>query len=302
MTRLFTVLILLMSGLSAYAQSCSSVDLRPTAGGRVLGEVRNQGGMTWCSSFVTADLLSFRQRQRVSALGVAIHWMNRPADPQTLRQRAQAGTVPVLERYGSNAGLVMRSLRGRFQCLERDLPSDDNVINTLRGTLERIAEVKRQFDRTHQCPAPSVQAVRSMFPRLTSEDVLNTLRVSALQDVHKNLLYRNCRGQYINVADSNLSLSHNWSDLDTQLSRGNLVAFAYNSNVLKNANDTGTGRGHTSTVVGRRVRNGQCEYLIRNSWGRSCGYYDKKFPCEQGQIWVPKANLLRSANDFFYYP
>ncbi|MES2526386.1 MAG: hypothetical protein V4598_04840 [Bdellovibrionota bacterium] len=302
MTRLFTVLILLMSGLSAYAQSCSTVDLRTTPGGRALGEVRNQGGMGWCASFVTADLISYRQRRKISGLGVAIHWTNRTTDFETRRIRTRQGTVPVLERASSHAGNVMRSSIGRFQCLESDLPSDDNALNTLRGTLERVAEVKRQFDKTHQCSAPSIQTVRSMFPRLSAADVTHILQISALQDVHKNLLYRNCRDKYVSVENVQLSFSKNWNNLDAQLTRGNLVAFGYNSNVLKNSKDMSAGIGHTSTLVGRRMRNGQCEYLVRNSWGRSCGYYDKAYPCEQGNIWVPKGHLSRSASDFFYYP
>lgn len=302
MIRLFCVLILLMGTFSAYAQSCSSVDLRPTAGGRALGDVRNQGAMTWCASFVTADLISYRQRQKISGLGVAIHWTNRSVNWTTQVGRILTGTVPVLEPAGSNSGLVLGSLRGRFQCLESDLPSDDNSANSLRGTLERIAQIKREFDRTNQCAAPSIQTVRSMFPRLTSPEIINVLKISAVQDVHKNLLYRNCRRNFISVQRGDLTLSKKWSDLDAQLSRGNLVAFAYNPNILKNARDTSNRRTHSSTIIGRRMRAGKCEYLVRNSWGRSCGYYDRSYVCEQGNVWVPKENLSRSGNDFFYYP
>lgn len=302
MTRLYTVLILLMSGFSAYGQSCSSVDLRTTPGGRALGEVRNQGAMGWCASYVTADLVSFRQRQKISGLGVAIHWTNRTSGLITRVQRTLSGTVPVLEGAGSNPGMASRSLRGRFQCLERDLPSDDNSANSLRGTLERIAEIKRQYDQTRQCPQPSIQTVQSMFPRLAATDVMSILRYSSLQDVHKNFMYRNCRGRYVSVESTPLSYSRSWADADAQLSRGNLVAFGYNSKVLKNARELSGGIRHSSSLMGRRMRQGKCEYLVRNSWGRSCGYYDRSYPCEQGNIWVPRENLLRSAGDFFYYP
>ncbi len=302
MTRLFILFILLLSTLSAYGQSCTNVDLRTTPGGLALGEVRNQGRMGWCASFVTADLVSFRQRRKISALGVAIHYTNRTTDFQTRLQRREQNLVPVLMPAGSNSGIVIGTLRGRFQCLESDLPSDDNTINTLRGTLERIAQIKREYDQTKQCPAPAIQTVRSMFPRLTSPEVINILRISALQDVHKNFLYRNCRSNYISVENTALTLSQKWNDMDAQLTRGNLVAFAYNDNVLKNTRDMSSHRGHTSSLIGRRMRNGQCEYLVRNSWGRSCGYYDKTLSCEQGNVWVPKSILSRSGRDFFYYP
>lgn len=303
MIRLLFVLILIMGIASAYGQSCSSsVDLRRTAGGQALGDARNQGATTWCASFVAADLISYRQRQKISGLGVAIHWTNRSVNWATRVERYINGTVPVLEPAGSNTGLVIEALKSRFQCLERDLPSDDNNSNSLMGTLRSIAQIKRDFDRTNQCPAPSIQKVKSMFPRLSSPDIISVLRISAIQDVHKNLLYRNCRQNYISVSPTELKLSKKWSDMDAQLTRGNLVSFAYNPNVLKNARDTSNRRTHTSTIVGRRMRAGKCEYLVRNSWGRSCGYYDRSYLCEQGNIWVPKENLSRSANDFFYYP
>lgn len=303
MIRFLFVLIFLVSTYSSVrAQSCSSVDLRRTPGGRALGDVRNQGAMGWCASFTAADLISFKQREKISGLGVAIHWTNRSVNPITWMRRKINGTVPILENASSHTGFVTRSLRGRFQCLERDLPSDDNNANSLRRTLDKIADVKKEYDRTEQCSAPAVQTVRSMFPRLTVPDIMSVLRNSALQDVHKNLMYRNCRHSYVSVDSTELSLSKDWAELDRQLSRGNLVAFAYNGRVLQNAHSSDSKMNHTSSFVGRRMRAGKCEYLVRNSWGRSCNYYDRTYPCEQGNVWVPKENLIRSAGDFFYYP
>jgi hypothetical protein len=53
---------------------------------------------------------------------------------------------------------------------------------------------------------------------------------------------------------------------------------------------------HASLVIGRRknLQNGQCQFLIRNSWGKYCGGYSKDWSCENGNVWVD-ANAL-SAN------
>jgi hypothetical protein len=291
-----------MSALSAQAQSCSSVDLRITPGGRALGDVRNQGSMGWCASFSTADLISYRQRQKISGLGVAIHWTNRTTDLSTRVKRLLYDTVPTLEPGGSSPRKVLNSLRGRSQCLETDLPSEDNGVLNLRRTLASIVSVKTSFDDTGVCSPSGVDTIRSMFPRLDTQNILSVLRASTVTDIHWNLLYRNCRGRPQRVESGSFALSKSWGDLDDQLSRGNLVAFSYNARVLKNAQETSTGQTHSSTIVGRRMRAGKCEYLVRNSWGRSCGYYDRSYPCEKGNIWVPKENLSRSASDFSYYP
>ena len=52
---------------------------------------------------------------------------------------------------------------------------------------------------------------------------------------------------------------------------------------------------HASLIMGRRSRNGKCEFLLRNSWGKNCAY-DDKFDCEEGNIWIEdkvlKKNLM----------
>jgi hypothetical protein len=77
---------------------------------------------------------------------------------------------------------------------------------------------------------------------------------------------------------------------------------SYCSNILSNAraNDLRLGKdgidcqredAHVSIVVDRRPgKNGQCEYLIRNTWGTSCNSYP--WPCQMGQIWIPENELL----------
>lgn len=59
---------------------------------------------------------------------------------------------------------------------------------------------------------------------------------------------------------------------------------------------------HSMLVVGSRTHNGQCQYLVRDTYGsQSCTrkrngapWYHSSFECEGGQIWVPKENLLRN--------
>jgi hypothetical protein len=50
---------------------------------------------------------------------------------------------------------------------------------------------------------------------------------------------------------------------------------------------------HASIVVGRRKKNGKCQYLIRNSYGEGRGYH-KAWDCEKGQVWVNREDLERN--------
>ncbi len=50
---------------------------------------------------------------------------------------------------------------------------------------------------------------------------------------------------------------------------------------------------HVSVVVGRRMKEGQVQYLIRNSWGGGCEVYVKglRKRCENGDVWLSVAEL-----------
>lgn len=49
---------------------------------------------------------------------------------------------------------------------------------------------------------------------------------------------------------------------------------------------------HSSIIIGRRKFEGQCQFLIRNSWGSSCFYYENR-KCEKvgGQVWIDQKEL-----------
>jgi hypothetical protein len=53
---------------------------------------------------------------------------------------------------------------------------------------------------------------------------------------------------------------------------------------------------HSTLVMGKRKNNkGQCQVLLRNSWGASCeGYSLEKENCENGQLWVDQEHFFRN--------
>jgi hypothetical protein len=59
---------------------------------------------------------------------------------------------------------------------------------------------------------------------------------------------------------------------------------------------------HSILVVGSRSENGQCQYLVRDTYGsHSCDrkrngepWYHPSLECEGGQVWVPKEALLKN--------
>lgn len=288
---------------SSSANSCSTVDLRRTRGGQVIGHPRNQGAMGWCSPFSMADFISYYTGRKISALGVAINWSHRYQGEIVRMRRRLNDEVPALQPAGiSNQAALYEGVRNRFQCLESDLPSDDNRPGQLRASLEAVINLKRQYDRTGQCSPPGIRTIQQVFPRLQGPQILRILDHSQIQDLHQNLQSSNCRNNNISLPRWRLQTSTQWTKVDEKLNSGWPLIVSYNANVLRNPANREGRVNHASLIVGRRMRGGKCEYLVRNSWGRSCGYYHPTLPCEQGHVWIPRDSLQRNSRDVTFLP
>lgn len=291
MIRFIALAILLGSALTAHAQSCGSVDLRTTPGGRAMGPVRNQGDLPWCISFVYADLASYRSRQRFSAVAMGIN--TNTAMESGFVQSAKNlwnGRAPVTQYHPTNFRNAFEANRRALQCLEEDLPSNDNGNFQVMARIRELAEIKKQYDETHACTQTQLRTMQTFFPKAKPKVILDILHHSYKADFHTALYRANCAERNLRMPAVSMGSSNRFETIDEQLSAGNPVAINYGSGVLKKL-DTSSKFGHASTVVARRMRAGKCEYLVRNSWGRSCRSYDKRLPCEEGNIWVPGDKL-----------
>jgi len=53
-------------------------------------------------------------------------------------------------------------------------------------------------------------------------------------------------------------------------------------------------RFHASAVIGRQKIDGKCHFLIQNSHGSSCHYYENPKKCENGKIWIDQDDLAKN--------
>jgi hypothetical protein len=51
---------------------------------------------------------------------------------------------------------------------------------------------------------------------------------------------------------------------------------------------------HVSLVIGRREIKGECQYLVRNSWGTDPSGYSTDWDVEHGNIWVDADALIKN--------
>lgn len=278
-------------------KTCTSVDLRPA-----LGPPRSQDSMGWCYAFTVSDLVSYKLKKRVSAADIALSY-NQGLLSDALRL---FGTTEDQFSGGFTTSAFKNSKKAGY-CLEKDLPSEDNSGADLKTRLTAVDNMGRLAVQGAISCDQFYKKASSMFPNVKLEEMRAILSQSSRDEYFKKLVDKTCKNrisgkdldmQYV----INLDNSSFGKKIDAQLSAKNPVEFAYDSTILEDARAPSGQTDHSSILVGRRFnqKSGQCEYLIRNSWGKSCGFYDSTYSCEGGNVWIPKAKVLKGARDATY--
>lgn len=161
--------------------------------------------------------------------------------------------------------------------------------------------------------------------------LLAILRHAAPDDATAWIQHLSCEGRRVpipmDLKTANLStMEHGqgrslFAQLDAQLSRGNPVGISYaphffysakrieieKEQMKKEGKDPEKWRernsSHASTIVGRRFNpeKNRCEYLVRNSWGKSCDQYNPSVvDCTEGNLWVGEADMDANMSGITY--
>jgi C1A family cysteine protease len=268
-----------------------------------LGDVRDQDSIGWCYAFSAADLLSYKLGKKISAADMAMNyndnWIN------NIFKKLGSGEQDF--EGGWMASSIEATKRKGGACKEEDLRSEDNGYSDIMTTLVDIDKIKR--DNSVENKKIYSDALKAMFPNLKPEEYLDIIDKAARADLLNMLSDRACSPR-INIEKfkvvSELAYLESgknklFNQIDEQLDKENIVSIGYNSTILMDTESEETGM-HASLVVGRRLNkeNGECEYLVRNSWGRGCSSYDKKLTWEEGNIWVPKSLLVKDILNVTY--
>jgi len=89
-------------------------------------------------------------------------------------------------------------------------------------------------------------------------------------------------------------------NIDSYLAKGYPIGISYCDQVLsdkyahtgRNFSDPEMCGRHASVLVGTALnKKGECSYVIRNSWGTNCSYYDSSYDCMDGNVYIPKEKL-----------
>jgi len=302
-------------------RSCTPVDLRSNP---VLKETRNQDTVGWCYAFTAADLISYKLGTEVSSVDAANGF-------------SSLWTTKVAYAFGGKGGIVSMALYEMMKngvCKESDMPIDA-ASSLFPDSLSKEMEDSLLANCTS---CLEEEGWRQIFPNVETKDIMAVLKsayrynppmLSApgmylmvpdpsmyysfdFQKALSDLVRKSCENRikidpayWVETMDSRDERydSELFETLDKNLNGGNLVGISYHAGVLtKLVKDPKGEDSHASSIVGRRFdeATGQCQYLIRNSWGTGCKQYYQEKMCENGNIWLAEEYLAPALMQLTY--
>lgn len=307
-------------------EHCAAKDYRDR-----LPPVRDQGSMGWCFGFAAADMLSFKTGQNISAADLSLSFFTSPAVRAAWGESLRSTSVstpletPVSRLGGGDIRAVLEGAR-RGVCLERDFPSQDFSLVGRRvelgralTTIETYAMRQSGESLPRKCQRrckedgkePMMEELAAspalMAPNVDADALAETVRSASSQRVVLDINRLACRqrshfhfGPVRHRTGGGASGSAR--AIQEELMSGGIVAISYNADVLIDPTATNktydSSNAHASTVVGQRWNEAEnrCEFLLRNSYGSSCGYYHSSYQCEAGSVWIPARTLGAAIN------
>ena len=283
--------------------NCSPVDLRSK-----MGPIRNQDGVGWCYSFAAADMLTFKNggSPRVSAADLAAQYID--VSPQ-YQSRTNNMWLSHKNLNGGHIYSALQLAEKNGTCDETKIPSEINGGPQIAQAYRDLyASAYYRNDPKHKslCAAQASK-YRKFFPATSPTEILAVLNTEPPWRVVHKLFGMNCQQRRpAGISPGEIGLARKpdiGKVLNQELEQGQPVGIGYNIELITARKNANNGFGmHGSTIVGRKfdAKTGNCQYLLRNTWGRSCDGY-RGWKCEAGHLWVNEDALLWATDSATYF-
>jgi len=280
-----------------------------------LNNVRNQDSVGWCYAYAASDLLSFRFNKKVSAVGL-YHGGGKSIEEDIVNGSKVGGNIDV--------SIKLSLFKRKGFCLEENLPSSDfkfcvdqRYYDFLNDFILRAREERFTYDlRADQCLNQNLKAA---FPGINIDQVVTYARnnkqsklIEYMHDLQCKVNFQNESSQLSvkSMIVGRLNRKELMNAINNQIDKGDLTGIGYYYNKISGESKT---EGHGSVVVGRRINQstGNCEYLVRNSWGKDCKLEEtNEVSChknctgdtcrQSGHFWVSENKLSEALIDVTY--
>ena len=284
-------------------EKCTTIEVDTTH----MPQNNDQGNLGWCYAFSATDLLSFYEKKKFSAYDVALFQKNfslkNTYDPNI--EYADEGEYP----SDAIRDILLNNSKGL--CLESE-------VNFTQGDWFKLSELiynltKKNSKNLQEIICENKFNEREVFKDF-SDDILNILnklapvkRASATLDLmckNRTKLQNDYKihEAWINDPKAKTTREYIVEELDKVLSNREPATITYASKLLTKGVNSIEEADHASTVIGRKFNeaSGQCEYLIKNSWGGGDCQRTSSIKCENGNYWVPRTALKNNIREITF--
>lgn len=264
---------------------------------------KNQGTIGWCYAYTASDLIAHAIGKNPSAVYTAMLENNRFWN--RVFGTTESGYI----------NTALEEMISKGICLEEDMPSTDYQFSQegkdLGQVFNKVLELRRDYIRrsldtqsiTNNLCSENLNLIgdlHQIFPGLNMAELGTILTKGSATSAFKRIAAKSCKIS----RDGDLKLlkvkieekaEKIFSTIDEQLDKGNILGIDYKYTILTNSQVNSGVANHTSSIVGRRFNpnTNTCEYLLRNSEGKTCAIYSKNYECKNGHIWI--------SEEFFKY-
>ena len=162
-----------------------------------------------------------------------------------------------------------------------------------------------------ECSEHYVNAIQPSLPNVTTDVMRKVLLKNQRSSLatFKDLLDKLCEGKRVKaltkfdiIYKNKLRNKKIATVLDEALDSSSMPTIGINTSFFTNSSSVPGGHGpHSMMVVARRMVGKKCEYLVRNSWGRGCSFYQPeikaKCDAERGAFWMDEDQLEAGVTD-----
>lgn len=198
---------------------------------------------------------------------------------------------------GGSLPKALQVVKEKGFCFERDVSSEDfSFVADYRCAVKNRCNISEILNIIYDSPKAQIgcndlNTLQKVFPTLKLQNIKSILVKSAKQDALSNLVNASCKKQFTNLfpidqprfSSKTIQIGKQPATdlikfLDQYLDRGTPVGIMYYADFLLGKN--GKSFAHASSIVGKSFNPQTCEveYILRNSWGRGCGFYQKENP------------------------
>lgn len=282
----------------AFISNCKSKTIDLT-GKLKLGPPRDQDSIGWCYAFVAADLLTAHYGKQISAFDIALGY-NSAEYKNSLNAQANCDFPSNSSRSASSGGYISTAIlegEKKGYCLEKDMPSFVNGASQNLGSIYLLTcELSRMKMVDEACQVHNT--AKDYYPNISTQDWRKIFTETA-GDPERTLTALRDRTCQNRVKDkpkmSSIfypNINYNFEQqVQKSLNEGRIVGVSVKlDSILMGAKDA----YHAMTVVGQEYNEEtkSCDFVVRNSWGKSCGSFDlTKVKCTGGVLRVPSSTM-----------